>query len=137
MWYRDEIVFLLRWCHVGWFAVSSCTLRNVRVSVHAKRNLPVFFFFSKCESGPKVFTLTHRVRNEIHHDVFAEVPGKKNAQDERTLEYLMVVCLIVLSVFLCADSVLFRCLVRLVSYPPVTAVMTIFLCLRATGVRPP
>ena len=49
----------------------------------------------------------------------------------------MVVCLIVLSGFVCADSVLFRCLVRLVSYPPVTAVMTIFLCLRATGVRPP
>ena len=55
------------------------------------------------------------MRIEIHHDVFAamgpvftELRGevsRENAQDERTFEYLMVVCLIVLSGFLCAQHV--------------------------------
>ena len=34
-------------------------------------------------------------------------------------------------------SMLLRCFLKLFPYPPVTAVMTIFLCLRATDVTPP
>ena len=67
--------------------------------------------FFKCGTGPKVFTLTHRLHFEIHHDVFAamgpastDLRGEvsmENDQDECTSEHLMVVCLIVLLVFLC------------------------------------
>ena len=55
MWYRDTF-FSLRWCHVGWFAVSSWMLRNVRVSVcRRSASCPYLFFFFKCGSGPESF----------------------------------------------------------------------------------
>ena len=92
-----------------WFssAVECCAL-FVSLCLGGAQFARICFF--KCGSGPKVFTLTHRLHFEIHHDVFAamgpvstDLRGevfRENAQDECTSERLMVVCLIVLLVFL-------------------------------------